>query len=158
MTNLVPPAPIASARETQFVNQVKASPASSPLDADFLNRVYKSMLWFGFIVCLLMAFALKTAPAIGSFVGGFILAAVLLRLHEVSIRGILRPKSELGGLDARLLVVLLLPIKMVLVAAVLIGWNMTGTLQPAPLAGGFFAAQLVIVAKVVGWLLAKKSV
>ena len=156
MTDIVPPAPVGSAGKTQFGNQVKAPNALSPLDAAFLGRIYKSMLWFGAIVCLVMAFALKTAPAIGSFIGGYILAVVLLRVHEVSIRGILRPKNELGGLDARLLVVLLLPLKFVLIAAVLMGWNLTGTLQPAPLAGGFFAAQLVIVAKVVGWLLAKK--
>jgi hypothetical protein len=156
MTDIVPPAPLDSAGKTQK-NQVEASPASSPLDATFLHRVYKSMVWFGIIVCLLMAFALKTAPAIGSFAGGYILAIVLLRLHEVTLRKALRPKSELGGIDSRLVIVLLLPLKMILVIATLVLWNMTGTLEPAPLAGGFFAAQLIIVSKVVGWLLTRKT-
>ena len=144
----IPPAPVAAPRETK----PQAAP-TSPLDASFIARVYRSMLWFGIVCTMLAAFVFKTGPGLGSFVGGLVLAAVLLRGQEVAVRSLLQPQDKMLGLDARLAMVLLLPLKFVGVVAVLVFFNALGWLRPAPLALGFFAANLVLVAKFAGWML-----
>ena len=96
-----------------------------------------------------------TAAGIGSFVGGLILAAVLLRSQEVSVRALLQPREKMMGMDARLAMVLLLPVKFVAVVLALVVFKALGLLQPIPLALGFFAGNLVLVAKFVGWMWAR---
>lgn len=146
------PVQVTESPETNRGTAAPASKRATPLDAAFLSRVYRSMLWFGIVLTLLVALAQKEVAAATSFVGGMLLAALLLRAQEILVRGALRPKEQLGGMDARLIVVLALPLKFVLVAAALAGLNALGLIRPAMLAAGFFAAQLVIVAKVVGWM------
>ncbi len=155
---LVPPAPIA-ARESEKSGeaQASASKTSSPLDAAFLGRIYRSMLWFGAVLVVLVALGLKSAPATTSYAAGLVLAALLLRTQELAVRALMRPKEQLGGFDARLILVLLLPLKFVLMAAALFALNYFGLIQAAYLALGFFAGQLVIVAKVAGWMLARAA-
>lgn len=149
MRNLtIPPAPVGAARP----NQPQTAPTST-LDAAFVARVYRSMLWFGIVCTALAAFKFQTAPGLGSFVGGLVLAALLLRGQEVAVRSMLQPKDKMMGMDARLAMLLLLPLKFVGVVAVLVFFNALGWLRPVPLALGFFAAQLVLVAKFVGWML-----
>lgn len=144
----IPPAPTIAPRETK----TEAAP-TSPLDASFIARVYRTMLWFGLVCTALAAFAFHSGPAIASFVSGLILAAVLLRGQEVAVRSLLQPKSKLMGLDSKVAMVLLLPLKFVAVVAVLVAFMMLGWLRLLPLGLGFFAGQLVLVAKFAGWML-----
>ena len=155
MKNLtIPPAPVDAARpKTQVQSQAKPAVAASPLDAAFVARVYRSMLWFGIVCTALAAFAFPSAAGVGSFVGGLVLSALLLRSQEVSVRALLQPREKLMGLDARLAMVLLLPVKFVGVVLVLIVFNELGLLQPGPLALGFTAGMLVLIAKFAGWML-----
>jgi hypothetical protein len=154
---LVPPAPVA-ARGSENSGDVRASASkSSPLDAAFLSRIYRSMLWFGLVLTVLVGLGLKSAPATTSFAAGLVLAALLLRTQELAVRALMRPKEQLGGFDARLILVLLLPLKFVLMAVALFALNYFGLIQAAYLALGFFAGQLVIVAKVAGWMLARAA-
>ena len=152
MKNLtIPPAPVEAARPKP---QPKTAVAASPLDVAFVARVYRSMLWFGLVCSALAAFAFRGDGAnIGSFVGGLILSALLLRSQEVSVRVLLQPKEKLMGMDARLAMVLLLPVKFVGVVLILVVFNALGLLRPLPLALGFTAGILVLVAKFAGWWL-----
>lgn len=153
MKNLtIPPAPVDAAPRTK--PQPQAAP-TSPLDASFIARVYRSMLWFGLVCTAMAAFAFQSGPEIVSFVGGLVLAAVLLRGQEVAVRSMLQPQDKMMGMDPRLAMVLLLPLKFVGVVAVLVAFNALGWLRPAPLALGFFAANLVLVAKFAGWMLTR---
>ena len=151
MKNLtIPPAP---ANATRPKPQSPPDAPTSPLDAAFVARVYRSMLWFGLLCTLLAAFAFPTVAGTGSFIGGLLLAALLLRGQEVAVRTMLRPTDKMMGMDARLAMVLLLPLKFVAVVAALVAFNALGVLRPGPLALGFFAAQLVLVAKFIGWMM-----
>ena len=158
MKNLtIPPAPLGAARpktEAQTTASAKAATApASPLDAAFIARVYRSMLWFGIVCTAMAAFVFQTGPAIASFAGGLVLAAVLLRGQEVAVRSMLQPQEKMMGMDPRLAMMLLLPLKFAGVVAVLVAFNALGWLRPAPLALGFFAANLVLIAKFAGWML-----
>ena len=149
MKSLVPPAPVSAPRlETK-------REIASPLEAAFIARVYRSMAWFGALCAVLAAWAFPDAPGLGSFVGGLVLAGAMLRVQEVGVRALLQPKDKLFGMDAKLAMVLLLPLKFVALVLALVFFNALGWLRPGPLALGFFAAQLVLVAKFFGWLLAR---
>ena len=155
MKNLtIPPAPVDAARpKPQAQTSARSQAATSPLDAAFVARVYRSMLWFGLVCTLLAAFVLKGDGAgLGSFVGGLLLSALLLRSQEISVRTLLQPKEKLMGMDARLAMVLLLPVKFVGVVLILVVFNALGLLKPGPLALGFTAGILVLVAKFLGWM------
>ena len=155
MKNLtIPPAPVDAARpKTQSQSQAKFAAPASPLDAAFVARVYRSMLWFGIVCTVLAAFAFPSAAGVGSFAGGLLLSAVLLRSQEVSVRALLQPREKLMGMDARLAMVLLLPVKFVGVVLVLVVFNALGLLKPGPLALGFTAGMLVLIGKFAGWML-----
>ncbi len=127
----------------------------SLLDAAFLSRIYRSMAWFGAILIVLVALGIQTAPATISFASGILLAALLLRAQEIGVRALMRPSEQLGGFDARLILVFLLPLKFVLMAGALYALSYFRLVLPAFLAVGFFAGQLVIVAKVVGWAMTR---
>ena len=155
MKNLtIPPAPVGAARpKPQTQGRAEVGAPASPLDPAFIARVYRSMLWFGIVGTALAAFAFQSAAGVGSFVGGLVLSAVLLRSQEISVRSLLQPHEKMMGLDARLAMVLLLPLKFVAVVLVLVVFNALGLLQPGPLALGFSAGILVLLAKFAGWML-----
>lgn len=157
---LVPPAPqgeLTLGAEKSGDVRASASKTSSPLDAAFLGRIYRSMLWFGVVLTILAAYGLKSWPATTSFVAGIVLAAVLLRAQEIGVRALMRPAEKMGGMDARLFLVLLLPLKFVVMVVALATLNYFKLIAPAYLAIGFFAGQLVIVAKVVGWMMTRAA-
>lgn len=131
--------------------------SQSPLDAAFLARIYRSMAWFGAILVVLVGLGLQSVPLAASFAGGIVLAAFLLRAQEIAVRAIMRPAAQMGGMDARVFLVFLLPLKFVLMVGMLAALNYFGMIRPAFLAMGFFAGQLVIVAKVVGWMAARAA-
>ncbi|BCM89120.1 hypothetical protein IAD21_00964 [Abditibacteriota bacterium] len=155
MKTLVPPAPVGAIGEEKPKIGEGRSKVKSPFDAAFLRRVYRSMLIFGVPMTLLAAYGFQTAAGAGSFVGGMLLAALMLRLQEVSIRSMLRPTSQTGGFDTKLLLLLLLPLKFLAVGVVLWIVNSMGFLKLAPFALGFFAAQLVLLCQVAGWLVSR---
>ena len=154
---MVPPVPEPSFAAQDAVKRAEAGrkrrSGESPLDAAFLARIYRSMLWFGGLMALFTAPLWKSGAGVGSFVGGLVLAALLLRTQEVVVRAALRPPTESGGWDSRILLLVFLPLKYIVVIGVLALAFVTHCLKPEPLAAGFFAGQLVIVAKVAGWLL-----
>lgn len=131
--------------------------STSPLDAAFLARIYRSMAWFGVVLTVLIALGFRDAALTASFAGGVLLAAFLLRAQEIGVRALMRPAAQMGGMDARLFMLFLLPIKFLLLIGALATLNYFGMIRPALLAAGFFAGQLVIVAKVVGWMLARAA-
>ncbi len=154
MKNLTIPAPPVDAARPKPQSQAKAKAnvPASPLDAAFVARVYRSLLWFGLVCTALAAFAFPTVAGTGSFAAGIVLAAVLLRSQEVSVRALLQPREKMMGMDARLAMVLLLPVKFVAVVLALVVFNALGLLRPGPLALGFFAGNLVLIAKFAGWM------
>ncbi|PQV64709.1 hypothetical protein B1R32_104208 [Abditibacterium utsteinense] len=153
-----PQLPISARGDKKSGNVSVVAPKSqSPLDAAFLSRIYRSMLWFGAILVILMALGFKTAPTVVSFASGVLLAALLLRAQEIGVRALMRPSEQLGGFDARLILVVLLPLKFVVMAGALYALDHFGLILPAFLAIGFFAGQCVIVAKVIGWAMTRKS-
>ncbi|RYG69759.1 hypothetical protein EON80_09210 [bacterium] len=155
---LVPSPPIpASDMTTKKIDAASKPVIGSPLDDAFIARVYRSMLWFGAVITLLTAFGLRSAASVSSLVAGFVLAAALLRAQEIGTRALLRPKSQMGGMDARLFMVLLLPIKFILIVVALATLNYFKLIRPGYLALGFFLGQLVIVAKVIGWLITRAA-
>ncbi|HEX9995927.1 MAG TPA: hypothetical protein VGB45_02195 [Abditibacterium sp.] len=151
----VPSAPSGKVASPSAATPQLAAPQSSPLDAAFLRRAYVSLVVSGVLFSFLAAFGWSGA-FLGSFIGGYVLAVVMLKLQEGAVRGLLRPTKELGGLDPKLGLLLLLPLKFVVIGAVLVGFNMSGYLRPIPMAAGFFAAQLVILAKLAGWYLTRR--
>lgn len=156
----VPDAPhLDTEREAEKLGEVRgAAPRRLPaLDAAFLARIYRSMAWFGAILLVLLATGLKSAPATASVAGGLLLAALLLRAQEVSVRALMRPQEQLAGFDARLILAFLLPLKFVLMAAALFALNAFGLIRPEFLALGFFAGQTVIVGKVAGLMLSRAA-
>jgi hypothetical protein len=165
MSKILVPNPPLPAGEVKNENSVGASaPKSkkdtpskkdSPLDAAFLGRIYRSMLWFGAFITILAALGLREGAAVSSIVAGMALAAVLLRAQEIGVRALMQPKEKMGGMDARLFMVILLPIKFLLIVVVLATLNYFKLIAPGYLALGFFVGQLVIVAKVVGWMMTR---
>ena len=155
---MVPPAPQSrfdgdlSAKTAQIPAPVPVSERKSfgAMDEAFLSRIYRTMLWFGTVATLVAAGVFKDAAGIGSFVAGLVLAALLLRTQELLVRAVLRPKAELG-FDPRLALMVALPLKYGIVIAALAAFQYFGLMRPAALALGFFAAQVVIIAKVFGW-------
>lgn len=155
MKTLVPPAPVAAQGDEKPNTYSSAPKVLSPFDAAFLQRVYRSMIIFGIPMTVLAAYGFHSAAGAGSFVAGMLLAALMLRGQEVAVRSMLRPASQTGGFDAKMLLVLLLPLKFIAIGALLWGANAMGLLKLAPFALGFFAAQLVLLCQVVGWLLSR---
>lgn len=156
---LVPTAPNIERAATEKSAEMRASASkiASPLDAAFLSRIYRSMLWFGAVLTILAAFGSQSGAVVASLVSGLVLAALLLRAHEIGVRALMRPQEQLGGFDARLILVLLLPLKFVLMVGALAALNHFGLILPAIVVLGFFAGQLVIVAKVAGWMLTRAA-
>lgn len=160
---LIPPVPAPTfAREPKEAPAPvfeEAAPSKLPpaLDGDFLKRTYRSMAFFCGLMGVCALFGWKPLLESGSFIGGMALAAVLLRVQETVLRAVMRPKSQLGGFDPRLAVMLTLPLKYLAIIGLLVALNSAGWLSPAPLALGFFLAQLVIVAKVLGLMATRKA-
>ena len=158
MKTLVPPPLFGNAAGDEKPNITRPAPkAISLFDAAFLRRVYRSMLLFGIAFTVLQSFGrgygFGTFAGTGSFIGGMLLAALLLRAQEMSVRSMLRPAKETGGIDAKLLIILLLPLKFIAVGALLWSANSAGVLKMAPFGLGFFVAQLILLCQVAGLLL-----
>lgn len=156
MKTLVPPPPIALPQSVRGDEKpYKPQGLLESFDAAFLTRTYRSMLVFGVVTTVLAAFALRSAVGAGSFVGGLLLAALLLRVQESSVRTALKPGKDASDMAVKLLVVMLMPLKLLAVGVVLWLVNAQGWLQVLPFTVGFFAGQLVILARVAGWLLSR---
>lgn len=155
MKMMVPPAPVVASGDEKSKTASSTSKVLSPFDEAFLRRVYRSMLLFGIPMTVLAAYGFRTGAGTGSLVAGMLLAAIMLRGQEVGVRSMLRPAAQTGGLDAKLLLVLLLPLKFIAIGAILWIANSMDLLKLAPFALGFFVSQLVLVCQVMGWLLSR---
>ena len=135
-----------------------ASKPLAPLDAAFLGRVYGTMLWFGTLLTL-CCYALTASWLImGSFAGGALLAALLLKSQEVFVRRVIRPKDApiYTGWDARVPLFVLLPGKYILIAVAFSFLITHHLLHPIGFTAGFIVIQTAIVAKVMGYMLAQR--
>lgn len=135
-----------------------ASRPLAPLDAAFLGRVYDTMLWFGTLLTL-CCYALTASWLImGSFAGGALLAALLLKSQEVFVRRVIRPKDApiYVGWDARLPLYVLLPGKYFLIAVAFNCLLSRHLLHPIGFAAGFIMIQTAIIAKVMGYMMAQR--
>lgn len=145
----VPAAPHLEVALQKTENARPAAPEVSPLDAAFLSRIYRSMLWFGAFLVLLSAPILGSVMGVWSFAAGIGLAALMLKAQEFFVRAVLQPKNP-TGLDARLVAALLMPLKMALIAVVLGFLFFKGWVWLGPLGAGFFGGNLVVLAKIAG--------
>lgn len=130
----------------------------APLDAAFLCRIYRSMGWFGIVMSFLAYSAFRSVPIAVSFASGIGLGALLLKSQEIFVRRALRPKNAPAyeGWDKKIPVWLMLPAKYLLVTALLGYAIRNGIVAPIVLSFGFIAAQVVIAAKVIGYILASR--
>ena len=93
-----------------------------------------------------------------SFAGGAVLGALLLKSQEIFVRRVIRPKdaSTAHGLDTRIPIALLLPVKYIIIGVAFALLLDRDLLQPVAFAIGFMTLQIVIVSKVLGRLLAHR--
>lgn len=152
-----PPLPTGTTKDDTAAKAREVKSAQSPLDEAFIGRVYRSMLWFGAVITLLVALGLRDAAAVSSLVAGIVLAAVLLRSQEIGVRSLMRPSQQGAGIDPKLSMLLLLPIKFIGVVVALATLNYFKLIAPAYVAAGFFVGQLVLVAKIAGWVLTRNA-
>ena len=168
----VPPAPTAAwenatERKPDILGQTLVSSSSAsarlaPWDAAFLCRLYRSIGWFGIVMALLAYSATARLSVAVSFASGVGLGALLLKSQEIFVRRALRPKNspkykgKYKGWDRLIPVWVMLPVKYVLVT-LLLGWGIrNGIVAPIVMSFGFIAVQLVIAAKAIGYVLARR--
>jgi len=154
MKTMVPPPPIFGATGEDKPKIVASAPrVQSPFDAAFLGRVYRATFVFGAISTGLFAFGLRSFAATGSFAGAILLAALMLRVQETSIRALLQPSPVAGGFNAKQWLLLALPLKFIGIGLILWFVNGQGWLRLGAFALGFGFAQAVLVCQVAGLLL-----
>jgi hypothetical protein len=153
----VPPPPAIVESEAPKRSRVSA-PLVEAFDAGFVGRIIISMLGVGALSMLGVLGATHSATQAGSFGGGVLMGALLLKSQDIFIRRVLGPRAEgEKSLLARAPLAVIMPLKYIAVGAAM-GVLMTyGGLQPIALAAGFIVGQIVIVAKVVGRFLALKA-
>lgn len=155
MKTLVPPAPIADFDAKSVENVVAAPKKAKVLDLAFLPSLYRTILVGGAILTACATPIWNDARAAFSFGGGFLLAALLLKGQELIFRQLAAlvggQKSAVGAIF-----LILAPLKLVLVLAFLYFLEARGLLITIPLGLGFFAGQLLIVARILGRFLSPK--
>lgn len=135
-----------------------ASKPLAPLDAAFLSRAYGTILWFGTLLALCVYTLTLSTLITGSFAGGALVAALLLKSQELWAGRIMRPDSKLArrGGDARFLLVGLLAVKCVLLGIVFAFLLHFHLLHPIGFTAGFMAAQIALIAKIFGYMIAQQ--
>ena len=96
---------------------------------------------------------MKSPEATWSFAGAILLAVLMLRVQEISLRALLKPSPLAGGFDARMGLLFALPLKFIGIGAILWWVNAHGWLKLGVFALGFGFAQAVLVCQVAGLLL-----
>lgn len=163
----VAPAPVPSwEREGQMAGSVgisgakpagassSAVPKSLGLDAAFLCRVHRTVLWFGAFAILLVALitAKQGRAPVLAFASGLGIGWALLGAQAFIVRRTLSGGSARER-QRKMLWWLLVPLKYLLVA-LLLGWLLNAAKLPATwLALGFGMVQLVLFCKVAGHVL-----
>ena len=162
MKVVVPPAP---AGVLQNKNASQKPPTArekfgltQAFDAGFIGRTLVSMLGVGALGMLGILGASQSPQAASSFFGGILMGVVLLKSQELFVQKVLGPRGtgENNLLVSRLPLAVVLPMKYLFIGALLWTCIEQGWLHPVALAAGFIAAQIVIVAKVVGRFAALK--
>lgn len=151
----VPPVPEATvpARDSASGSgtNTTASKRIDFLDAHFVRRIYWSMAWFCGLMGFISLWAWPLAAQRVSFIGGMLLAALLLWTQEILVSAVLGGRREPGQkANPRLGLLALIPVKYGAVGVALVVAQSLRLLDPAAMAVGFFLAQCVIVAKIIG--------
>jgi hypothetical protein len=159
MTTRVPPPPQPTPRPSHSQETLRPQPKrrlAAPLDSEFLGRTYVTTLWLG-AICTLCAWGwTQSLKLSGSFAGGLLVGALLLKSQELFVRRILVPRSNASIMNfvARLPLAVLLPLKYLAIGLALGFVIDRGWLQPAAFAVGFIAQQVVVFSKVIGRFIA----
>ncbi len=157
MSTYVPPPPLPPQQKEQAPRPPKLKLAA-PLDFAFIGRTYVTTLWFGTIATMLAWGMTQSLKATGSFAGGIILGALLLKSQEIFVRRVLAPRAGViedgvalrRELISRVPIALLLPFKYLVIG--LLFWLVIDMdwLHPIAFVVGFLTEQVVILSKVLG--------
>jgi hypothetical protein len=152
----VPPPPEAAPRSSEVSRPRPQKRLSAPLDSAFLGRIYLTTLWLGAIGTLCAWGWTQSLRLSGSFAGGLLVGALLLKSQELFVRRVLTPRSGVGRADvrARVPLAVLLPLKYLAIGLVLGFVIDRDWLHPIAFAVGFVSQQLVVFSKVIGRFLA----
>ena len=127
--------------------QVVASRRISPLDAAFLQRVYRFVPRFGALLTLSVAVMARNVALPLSLAAGILTGLLLLKTQEMFVRRVLRPKSEgaYDGADEKVPAWAIVPGKYALVIATLWLMRRTELLHYAGFAAGCTVTQLIVL-------------
>lgn len=164
MSTYVPPPPLPPEPAKTAPPAGPKLKLAAPLDMAFIGRLYVTTVWFGLISCMLVWGLTESVKATGSFLGGIVLGALLLKSQELFVRRVMAPRAgviEDGAalkkdLVARIPIAVLLPFKYLAVG--LIFWFAIDRdwLHPLAFVAGFLTEQVVIISKVIGRYLADR--
>jgi predicted lipid-binding transport protein (Tim44 family) len=134
-----------------------ASNRLAPLDAAFLRRVHRTTLWFGALITLCVLGVTHSMLITTSFGGGALLGGLLLKSQEITVSRALRKPASSKKNWAAILPMSLAPlVKYLLVGVLLSVLFHRGHLHVAAFATGIMVVQFVVVAKVIGRLMARQ--
>ncbi len=120
-----------------------ASRRTAPLDAAFLQRVYRFVPRFGVVLTLSIAVIARNAALPLSLAAGILTGLLLLKTQEMFVRRVLRPKSA-GGPD-KMSALVIVPGKYAIVIATLWLMRRTDLLHYAGFAAGCTVTQLIVL-------------
>lgn len=156
------PPPVAEEKQSPSRKQ-KHPPLETPLDAAFIQRIYVTTFYLGLIWTACAWGLTRSAAATGSFVGGLLLGALLLKSQELFVRLLIAPRVDAvaeqeqtekngrwRGWLTRVPVALMLPLKYGLVGLAFSVVIARDWLHPGAMIIGFLTVQVVILSKVVG--------
>lgn len=152
MSTRVPPPPQPRERAAVPVAPKSRLKLAAPLDAGFLGRTYITTLWMGTVFSICAWGMTQSLVATGSFIGGALLGALLLKSQELFVRSVIAPRSGVVEKTwiSKVPLLVLLPLKYILVALTFSFFISRGWFQPVAFIAGFLMEQVVIVSKVIG--------
>ncbi len=158
MMTRIPPPPEPAPRPSPAEKALRSKPKRrliAPLDSDFLGRTYVTTLWLGVVFTLCAWAWTQSWRVAGSFAGGLLVGALLLKSQELFVRRVIAPRAD-GSADliSRVPLAVLLPLKYLAIGLVFGFVINRGWLEPIAFAAGFTAQQVVIFSKVIGRFLA----
>jgi len=129
----------------------------APLDLAFLKRTYTTTLWLGGLFALCAYGVFHSVVALGSFAGGVVLGALLLKAQESLVRRAFKPRgTTYRGWDSAIPLWIVVPLKYAAVGAAFSVLLSQQLLHGPALVMGLFMVQVVIVARLAGRILAPR--
>jgi hypothetical protein len=153
-------AQLRSASSAPRTAQRPAKPlAATPLDAAFLGRVARTTVWFGAYLSFFVFAVTRSSFLASSYAVGASLSALLLWSQVAYVRVLVRSKANDGAAKAsRFPVWLALPLKYGALMFLIWALLRFQLIQPLAFVLGVSLSQLVIVAKVVGRMMAGQNI